>query len=146
MKEIAIMDKSKINIVIVDNNKEFCIILNDYLLMQKDIVVTGIAATGLEALKLIEEKRPDLVILDIIMPALDGLGVLQKLNTMDINPLPHIIVLSSIGQNKIIKKAILLGADCYIVKPFDMEVFIKRIRDMLNRKTIINKHLKILLG
>lgn len=140
------MDKSKINIVIVDNNKEFCIILNDYLLMQKDIVVTGIAATGLEALKLIEEKRPDLVILDIIMPALDGLGVLQKLNTMDINPLPHIIVLSSIGQNKIIKKAILLGADCYIVKPFDMEVFIKRIRDMLNRKTIINKHLKILLG
>jgi len=140
------MNKSKINIVIVDNNKDFCIILNDYLLMQKDIVVTGIAANGVDALKLIEEKRPDLVILDIIMPIIDGLGVLQKLNTMDINPLPHIIVLSSIGQNKIIKKAILLGADCYIVKPFDMEVFIKRIRDMLNRKTIINKHLKILLG
>jgi len=140
------MNKSKINIVIVDNNKDFCIILNDYLLMQKDIVVTGIAANGVDALKLIEEKRPDLVILDIIMPIIDGLGVLQKLNTMDINPLPHIIVLSSIGQNKIIKKAILLGADCYIVKPFDMEVFIKRIRDMLNKKTIINKHQKILLG
>ena len=77
------MDKD-ISILIADDNKEFCSILNDYLLNQRDIVVTGIAKDGKEALTLIEEKQPDLVILDIIMPHLDGLGVLEKLNSMNI--------------------------------------------------------------
>ncbi len=126
------MEDSKINIIIADDNKEFCNILNDYLLTQKDIVVTGIAENGLEALKLIEEKKPDLVVLDIIMPILDGLGVLERLNKMDLDPMPRIIVLSAVGHEKITQRAISLGADYYVIKPFDMEVFIKRIRQTLN--------------
>jgi len=126
------MDDTKINIIIADDNKEFCNILNDYLLTQKDIVVTGIAENGLEVLKLIEEKKPDLVILDIIMPVLDGLGVLEKLNAMDIDPMPPIIVLSAVGQDKITQRAISLGADYFVVKPFDMEILVKRIRQTLN--------------
>lgn len=126
------MEDSKINVIIADDNKEFCNILNDYLLNQKDIVVTGIAKDGLEALKLIQERKPDLVVLDIIMPHLDGLGVLEKLNTMDINPMPRIIVLSAVGQDKITQRAITLGADYYVVKPFDMDVFTNRIRQMFN--------------
>ena len=58
------MKDSKISVLIADDNKEFCNILNDYLLNHKDIVVTGIAKDGLEALQLIEEKKPDLVVLD----------------------------------------------------------------------------------
>jgi len=126
------MEESKINIIIADDNKEFCNILNDYLLNQRDIVVTGIAKDGVEALKLIQEKKPDLVVLDIIMPHLDGLGVLERLATMDIDPMPRIIVLSAVGQDKITQRAITLGADYYVVKPFDMDVFIKRIRQMFN--------------
>ena len=126
------MEESKINIIIADDNKEFCNILNDYLLNQRDIIVTGIAKDGVEALKLIQEKKPDLVVLDIIMPHLDGLGVLERLATMDIDPMPRIIVLSAVGQDKITQRAITLGADYYIVKPFDMDVFIKRIRQMFN--------------
>ena len=61
------MDGNKISVIIADDNKEFCSILNDYLLNQKDIVVTGIAKDGKEALTLIEEKKPDLVVLDIII-------------------------------------------------------------------------------
>ena len=75
---------------------------------------------------------PDLVILDIIMPHLDGLGVLEKLNNMNLNKMPRVIILSAVGQDKITQKAIKLGADYYVVKPFDMDVFIKRIRDMFN--------------
>ena len=105
------MDETKIRVVIADDNKEFCNILNDYLLSQRDIVVTGIAKDGLEALKLIEEKKPDLVVLDIIMPHLDGLGVLERLNTMNIDPMPRVIVLSAVGQDKITQRAISLGAD-----------------------------------
>ena len=126
------MEDPKIKIVIADDNREFCNILNDYLLMQEDIVVTGIAENGIEALKLIKEKKPDLVILDIIMPFLDGLGVLEKLNTMDLDPLPRVIVLSAIGQEKTTQRAISLGADYYVIKPFDMEIFIRRIRQTLN--------------
>lgn len=126
------MKDSKISVLIADDNKEFCNILNDYLLNQRDIVVTGIAKDGLEALKLIEEKKPDLAILDIIMPHLDGLGVLERLNTLNIEKMPRIIVLSAVGQDKITQTAITLGADYYVVKPFDMDVFTKRIRQMFN--------------
>ena len=126
------MEEPKINVLIADDNKEFCNILNDYLLNQKDIVVTGIAKDGLEALKLIQERKPDLVVLDIIMPHLDGLGVLERLNSMNISPMPKVIVLSAVGQDKITQRAIILGADYYVVKPFDMEVFTKRIRQMFN--------------
>lgn len=126
------MEDSKITVLIADDNKEFCNILNDYLLNQRDIVVTGIAKDGVEALKLIEERKPDLVVLDIIMPHLDGLGVLERLNTMNLNPMPRIIVLSAVGQDKITQRAITLGADYYVVKPFDMDVFTKRIRQMFN--------------
>jgi two-component system response regulator (stage 0 sporulation protein A) len=126
------MEDPKMNIIIADDNKEFCNILNDYLLTQNDMVVTGIAKNGVEALKLIEEKKPDLVILDIIMPILDGLGVLERLNTMDLNPMPRIIILSAVGHDKITQRALSLGADYYILKPFDIEVLIKRIREMSN--------------
>ena len=126
------MGNPKTNIIIADDNREFCNILNDYILMQNDMVVAGIAENGVEALRLIEEKKPDLVILDIIMPILDGLGVLERLNTMDLNPLPHIIVSSAVGHDKITQRALSLGADYYVLKPFDMEVLIKRIREMSN--------------
>ena len=133
------MEDSKISVLIADDNKEFCSILNDYLLNQKDIVVTGIAKDGREALELIVERKPDLVILDIIMPHLDGLGVLEKLNTMDLEKTPRIIILSAVGQDKITQQTITLGADYYTVKPFDMEVFTKRIREMFNSAPTIQE-------
>lgn len=126
------MNDSKISVLIADDNKEFCSILNDYLLNQRDIIVTAVAKDGREALALIEEKQPDLVVLDIIMPHLDGLGVLEKLNSMNLEKMPRIIVLSAVGQDKITQRAITLGADYYVVKPFDMDVFTKRIREMFN--------------
>ena len=130
------MEDSKISVLIADDNKEFCSILNDYLLNQKDIVVTGIAKDGREALELIQQKQPDLVVLDIIMPHLDGLGVLEKLNGMDLDKMPRVIVLSAVGQDKITQQAITLGADYYVVKPFDMDIFTKRIREMFNTQDV----------
>lgn len=126
------MNKPKIKIIIADNSKDFCNILNEYLSCQEDIVVTGIANDGVEALKLIKEKKPDLVVLDLIMPIIDGFGVLEQLNTTSLYPMPHIIVISAISQDKTIQRAISLGADYYIVKPFVMEVFIEKIRQMSN--------------
>ena len=126
------MEKTSISVIIADDNKEFCNILNDFLLNKDDINVTGIAKDGIEALKLIQENKPDLVILDIIMPYLDGLGVLEELAHINFQPMPRIIILSAIGQDKTTQRALALGADYYVIKPFDLDIFIKRLRDMFN--------------
>ena len=127
------MEVPKVNILIADDNKEFCNILYEYLLMQEDMVVAGIAENGVEALKLIGEKKPDLIILDIIMPMLDGLGVLERLNAMELDQKPRVIVLSAVGQDKITQRALSLGADYYVLKPFNMKQFIITIRQVTNQ-------------
>jgi two-component system response regulator (stage 0 sporulation protein A) len=133
------MEQSKINIIVADDNRDFSNILVDYLSKQEDIVVTGIAQDGLEAIKLIKERKPHLVILDIIMPNLDGLGVLEMLNTMELDPMPRIVVLSAVSHDKITQRAMELGADYYVLKPFDIEMFVNRIRELANH-TIYNHH------
>ncbi|MBN5957763.1 sporulation transcription factor Spo0A [Clostridioides difficile] len=124
----------KIKIVLADDNKDFCQVLKEYLSNEDDIDILGIAKDGIEALDLVKKTQPDLLILDVIMPHLDGLGVIEKLNTMDIPKMPKIIVLSTVGQDKITQSAINLGADYYIVKPFDFVVFINRIRELVSNR------------
>jgi len=125
------MDFSKIKILIADDNKDFCSILSEYLEMQEDFEIVGTAKDGIDALDLISSKLPDVVILDIIMPHLDGLGVLEKLNSMKLEKIPKIIILSAVGQDKITQKSLALGAEYYVVKPFDMDIFAKRIRESM---------------
>ncbi len=124
------MLERKIQIVIADDNKEFSDILCEYLNSQGDIEVVGMAKDGNEACDLITERMPDIAILDIIMPHLDGLGVLEKLRAVQLKKRPLFIVLSAVGQDKITQRALALGAEYYIVKPFDMDVLVSRIRQL----------------
>ncbi len=121
--------KEKIKVLIADDNIEFAMTLQGYLEKEEDMEIVGMAKDGNEAYQLILEKLPDVVLLDVIMPHLDGLGVLEKLNTAPINKLPLCIMLSAVGQDKITQKAINLGAEYYIVKPFDISLLMKRIKD-----------------
>ena len=75
----------KIKIVLADDNKDFCQLLKEYLSNEEDIEILGIAKDGIEALDLVQKTQPDLLVLDVIMPHLDGLGVIEKLNSMDLN-------------------------------------------------------------
>lgn len=124
------MLERKIQIVIADDNKEFSDILCEYLNSQGDIEVVGMAKDGNEACDLIVERMPDIAILDIIMPHLDGLGVLEKLRVVQLKKRPLFIILSAVGQDKITQRALALGAEYYIVKPFDMDVLVSRIRQL----------------
>lgn len=126
------MDNEKIKILIADDNKEFSNILSEYLKGQNDFEVVAVAKDGLEAVKFVTSYQPDVLVLDIIMPHLDGLGVLERINLMPNINLPKVIVLSAVGQDKITQRAINLGAEYYVVKPFDMEIFSKRIRQMFS--------------
>ncbi|KXG76815.1 sporulation transcription factor Spo0A [Thermotalea metallivorans] len=131
-----------IKVLLADDNKDFCDILSAYLGKQEDLEIIGIAKDGLEALELVSRKTPDVLVLDIIMPHLDGLGVLEKLNEMNLEKFPKVIVLSAVGQDKITQKAISLGADYYVVKPFDFEVFLTRIRQLMGNHVSVTERKK----
>ena len=122
--------KGKLSILIADDNQEFSYTLSSYINSQEDMEVIAIAKDGNEAVEMIANTMPNVVILDVIMPHLDGLGVLEKVNKMKADKKPICIMLSAVGQDKITQKAISNGADYYIVKPFDIEVLIQRIREI----------------
>ncbi len=129
----------KIQVVIADDNREFGDILCEYLNSQNDIEVTGVARDGLEAFELITSKTPDIAVLDIIMPHLDGLGVLEKTNATPMGKRPLFIILSAVGQDKITQRALALGAEYYVVKPFDMDILVSRIRQLkdINQAVVV---------
>ena len=124
----------KITILIADDNADFVATLVEHLSKENDMEVIGIARDGKEACEKVAKLKPDLLLLDVIMPYLDGLGVLEKINATKIEKIPTCIMLSAVGQTKITQKAISLGAEYYVVKPFDIEILINRIRDIKNYK------------
>lgn len=121
----------KITVLVADDNNDFTTTLSNYLQKEEQIEIVGIARDGNEAVEMAVELKPDILLLDIIMPHLDGLGVLEKLDE-EMNQMPLCIILSAVGQDKITQKAISLGAQYYIVKPFDISVLVKRMKELKN--------------
>ena len=139
--------KEKLTVLIADDNHEFSMTLASYLENQEDMEVISICKDGNEAVEVISNTNPDIAILDVIMPHLDGIGVLEKVNEMQLEKKPICIMLSAVGQDKITQRAIALGAEYYIVKPFDIDLLINRIRELKNYKpnqntTFITREIK----
>ena len=137
----------KIKILVSDDNQDFAKTLVNYLSKDEDLEVVGIARDGQDAYNKIKEFKPDVALLDIIMPHLDGLGVLERVNSSDLEKKPMCIILSAVGQDKITQRAIELGAQYYIVKPFDIGILVKRIKELKyyqpnNNSNIISKEIK----
>ena len=126
--------REKITVLIADDNQEFSTTLATYLKNQEDMVVVGRAKDGNEALDMISSLMPDVLLLDVIMPHLDGIGVLEQMNMIKLNKKPICIMLSAVGQDKVTQRAIELGAEYYVVKPFDIDLLITRIRELKNYK------------
>ncbi|MDR1066299.1 MAG: sporulation transcription factor Spo0A [Clostridiales bacterium] len=122
------MEKTKIKVLLADDNKDFCDVVASYLGMLDDIDVVGISNDGLDAYEKIKRTAPDVAIVDGIMPKLDGLGLLEKLKNENFEKPPICIMLSAMTQEKVTQRALDLGAIYYIAKPFDMESLVSRIR------------------
>ena len=138
-----------IKVFIADDNYDFLVTLKKYLNADKEIEVVGEATDGEEAYQKIVQLKPDICLLDVIMPHLDGIAVLEKLNNSKLDTIPICIMVSAVGQDKITQKAISLGAEYYIVKPFELEVLLKRIKEIkrynpneLRKTTPINNEIK----
>lgn len=119
-----------LKIVVADDNRELNGLLASYLSMQPDFEIVGSAYNGKEVLELFQNHQVDVLILDIIMPHLDGIGVLEALAEMNLEHKPRIIMLTAFGHENVTRRAVELGADYYILKPFDMEILPERIRQL----------------
>lgn len=88
------------------------------------------AENGLKAIEAYETKKPDLVLMDITMPEMDGLTALKRIRTLDAKA--KVIMLTALGQESIVVEAIKMGARDFVVKPFDRERVINAIHKLLN--------------
>lgn len=123
---------NRIRLLIADDNKDFCDILREYVNTQEDMELVAVANNGQEAVQMIQQQELDLIILDIIMPHLDGIGVLERLSGMSFKQRPRTIILTAFGQEALTHRAVSLGADYFILKPFDLTILGNRIRQLVN--------------
>jgi two-component system response regulator (stage 0 sporulation protein A) len=128
--------KEFVKVLVTDDNKDFCMLLKEHIDKQRDMKVVALAHNGEEALEVLETEDVDVIILDIIMPHLDGIAVLERIAQFPQKP--KVIILSAVGQEKITQKALSLGADYYVLKPFDLDILVSRIRDQFTKDQVVN--------
>jgi two-component system response regulator (stage 0 sporulation protein A) len=95
----------KIKVCVVDDNRELVGLLEDFISSQDDMEVAGVAHNGQECLEMLSHTDPDVLVLDIIMPHLDGLAVLERLRDLKKGVLPNVIMLTAFGQEDVTKKS-----------------------------------------
>lgn len=127
----------KLNVAIADDNQMTLELLGDIVSSDNELQVIGTAKDGEEAYHLIKEKEPDVVLMDIVMPKLDGLGVLERVRSdATMKTRPTFLMISAVGNECITEDAFAKGADYYIMKPFDYTQIIDRIKSVRNRRVI----------
>ncbi|MBQ8999054.1 MAG: sporulation transcription factor Spo0A [Clostridium sp.] len=130
----------KIKVLLSDDSIEFTEMVKEFLGANNAIDVVGVSHNGNDTLRMIELFEPDVLVLDVIMPQLDGLSVLEKLNQQ--NSKIKTIMISAVGQDTITSKAISLGADYFFLKPLDFNYLERKILEfggIENNSTINNK-------
>ena len=124
---------TNINVAIADDNEQIRQNLQEIISKEKDMTLVGSASDGLDTLSMIRTRHPDVVLLDIIMPKMDGLKVLEEINKDESSlKKPAFIILTALGQEEVMEEAIGLGAEYVILKPFERTSLIKKIRQIKN--------------
>lgn len=115
----------KNRILLADDSSELLVELENFLTEQGYNVI-GKASDGEKAIELCALLKPDILILDLVMPKADGFTVLEKIDRSTV----RVLVLSALSQDTFIAKAASLGADYYMIKPYSKENLLSRIRDL----------------
>lgn len=133
----------RMKVAIADDNEKMLNVLANLITNDKDLILAGTANNGEELLEVIKKHTPDVVLLDIIMPKLDGLSVMEKVNSeYDVYCRPSFIIVSAVGQDRITENAFYLGADYYILKPFDQNMLLNRIKSLRMRRELKGSSVK----
>ena len=117
-------------IMLVDDNAELRRSLRDHLTRQEGMRIVAECGTGLEALEALDKTTVDAIVLDIIMPQMDGYAFMEALNRQQRENMPQIVVVSALGRDDFIMRAVELGARFYMIKPVDPNALAMRIREV----------------
>lgn len=118
-----------LDILIVEDNKEIGTLLCDFL--RKENYTVSVAQTGEKALELYEKYGAKVIVLDIMLPGMDGFAVCSKIRETSNT---HILIASAKAEKNDKLKGLNLGADDYIEKPYDVDILIAKIKGILKRK------------
>ncbi len=113
-------------IVITDNSKDFVDLLTRFFSKQPDVEIVGVAHDGKQTLQVIERTKPDVLLLDIIMPHKDGLEVLREIKEKRMHV--RVIVISAVENEAVNEAALKLGAQRCFVKPVNLTEILDVIR------------------
>jgi DNA-binding response OmpR family regulator len=120
-------------ILVVDDDEHILRSLSQYLELEDFNVVS--ASSGPEALKLFGQERPDLLVLDVMMPGMDGFQVLETLRKNPDTASVPVLMLTARDQHNDILKGYQMGATSYLVKPFNLDELVDAIREVFAGKT-----------
>ena len=118
-----------VRVVVADDNIQLRDMVAEYLQEQNGIEVVGTAGDGVETLRLVTECEPDVLVCDLIMPQMDGFGVLEQVQRIPPEQRPRVIALTALGREDFIARALRLGVNYYMVKPVEMSQLMDRVRD-----------------
>ncbi len=125
----------QVKVLIVDDNMELRGVVSKFFARQEGITVVGQATNGEDALKLIAETVPDVLLLDIIMPKMDGYSMLEQMRQLNLPKEPEVIALTALGRDDFITRAVELGVRYYMVKPFDFPVLYQRVMEIAGKRS-----------
>lgn len=120
----------RLSVAIADDNERMLELLTGIIESDKDLKLVGRANNGEDMCGIIKKESPDVVLLDLIMPKMDGLSVMEVVNAdKTVKKYPDFIVISAISQERIAEDAFEKGASYYILKPFNNETVLQRIKN-----------------
>jgi len=120
----------KINVMMVDDSPAVLELLGDYLAGKEELAVTARVEDGQAALEVLDKNDIDVMVLDMVMPKLDGFGVLEAMQQMEPVNRPRVIALTALTREDFIRRATQLGADYYMLKPYDENAVYERILEL----------------
>ena len=120
--------ETKSRVLIADSGEDFRFLMADTISSEEDMTVVGTAGDGIETLALIEQKHPNVIVMDLVLTKLDGLGVLQKIAQMEQKP--AVIIVSGFFNDHVVQEAAELGAYYFMPKPCDVPALLARIRQV----------------
>lgn len=120
----------QLNVAIADDNERILEVLGDIVRADKDLSLVGQAGNGEDLYRIIQKCQPDVVLLDLIMPKMDGLTVMEQARRdKTLKKHPYFIVISAVGQENITEDAFQKGANYFLLKPFNNNTVLSRIKD-----------------
>ena len=125
-------------VLLADANEEFRALVRKIIDETEEFTVVGSVGDGAEALRLARQEAPDLLLMDVLLPGLDGFGVLKQLRELE-KP-PKVILISAFCSDSVVSEAVELGANYFMFKPVERDALLDRMRALFSRDLPEERH------